>query len=82
MNATNLRRILLVGSMSILAACGGVTLSKPPTAGKCEVEAKQVPPKPTLLAIGQANGMVCFSPDDTVKLGKYIMDLEAIVRPE
>lgn len=58
---TILKTILLSGLTITLAGC----LATPP----------KKPVKPTLKTVTQSN-LVCFTPEDAVKLGTYIIELE------
>lgn len=61
MRRTNWLTGLLIGTTIISAGCGGTMPVKPT--------------KPTLTAI-ESDGMICFSRDDVVSLGRYIIELE------
>ena len=62
MKLMNWKLILLAGTLSALAGCQTTMPAKPP--------------KPTLDVI-ESEGMVCFSREDSISLGRYIINLEA-----
>lgn len=65
MNAINLKTLLVIGSMIILAGCQSLATERP-----------KLPTKPTLHATTKADGSVCFSKEDATALGTYIIELE------
>lgn len=57
------KKILLVGLAVILAA-------------GCVEKERVRPPKPTITAV-EYGELICFSKEDSIKLGGYLQDLEA-----
>lgn len=63
MNVISWKTILVIGLTLTLMGCQ--TLSQ-----------KTLPTKPTVRAVTQPNGDVCFSKQDASALGTYILELE------
>ena len=61
MKRTNWLIVLLIGITLSLMGCAAPQM--------------KIPTKPVLTAI-ESDGMICFSRGDSVKLGRYIMELE------
>lgn len=65
MNVISWKILLVIGLTATLMGCQTLSQQKTP-----------LPTKPTLRAVTQPNGDVCFAKPDASALGTYILELE------
>ena len=64
MNVISWKILLVIGLTTTLMGCQALSQKTP------------LPTKPTLRAVSQPNGDVCFTKQDASSLGTYILELE------